>query len=46
MRPHPARGWSRYTTHNYFIEVVGDNTTINSEFAVSEILGKEQPATD
>ena len=45
MQPHPARGWSHHTTHDHIIEVDGDNATIDAQFVVFEVRGKERPAT-
>lgn len=45
MRPHPVRGSSHHTTHDYIIEVNGDNATIDAQFVVFEVRGKERPAT-
>ena len=45
MQPHPARGWSHHTTQDHIIEVDGDNATIDVQFVVFEVRGKERPAT-
>ena len=45
MIPHPARGWSHHTTHDHIIEVDGDNATLDAQFVVFEVRGKERPAT-
>ncbi len=45
MRPHPAHGWSHHTTHDHIIEVDGDIATIDAQFVVFEVRGKERPAT-
>jgi hypothetical protein len=45
MQPHPARGWSHHTTQDHIIEVDGDNATIDAQFVVFEVRGKERPAT-
>ena len=45
MRPHPAHGWSHHTTHDHIIEVNGDIATIDAQFVVFEVRGKERPAT-
>jgi hypothetical protein len=45
MRPHPARGWSHHTTQDHIIEVNGDDATIDAQFVVFEVRGKERPAT-
>jgi hypothetical protein len=45
MRPHPARGWSHHTTQDHIIEVDGDNATIDAQFVVYEVRGKERPVT-
>jgi hypothetical protein len=44
MRPHPAHGWSHHTTHDHIIEVNGDIATIDAQFIVFEVRGKERPA--
>ncbi len=45
MQPHPARGWSHHTTHDHIIEVDGDDATIDAQFVVFEVRGKERPVT-
>ena len=45
MRPHPVHGWSQHTTHDHIIEVDGDDATIDAQFVVFEVRGKERPAT-
>jgi hypothetical protein len=45
MKPHPARGWSHHTTHDHIIGVHGDNATLDAQFVVFEVRGKERPAT-
>jgi len=45
MQPHPAHGWSHHTTHDHIIEVDGDNATIDAQFVVFEVRGKERPTT-
>ena len=45
MQPHPARGWSHHTTQDHIIEVDGDNATIDAQFVVFEVRGKDRPAT-
>jgi hypothetical protein len=45
MQPHPARGWSHHTTHDHIIEVDGDHATMDAQFVVFEVRGKERPAT-
>lgn len=45
MRPHPAHGSSHHTTHDHIIEVDGNNATIDAQFVVFEVRGKERPAT-
>jgi hypothetical protein len=45
MRPHPALGWSHHTTQDHIIEVDGDNATIDAQFIVFEVRGRERPAT-
>ena len=45
MKPHPSRGWSHHTTHDHIIEVDGDNATIDAQFVVFEVRGKERPST-
>src|SRR6202051_1560338 len=45
MQPHPAHGWSHHTTHDHIIEVDGDNATIDAQFVVFEVRGKERPHT-
>jgi hypothetical protein len=44
MKPHPARGWSHHTTHDHIIEVNGDAATLDAQFVVFEVRGKERPA--
>ena len=44
MRPHPAHGWGHHTTHDHIIEVNGDIATIDAQFIVFEVHGKERPA--
>ena len=45
MRPHPAHGWSHHTTHDHIIELNGDTATIDAQFVVFEVRGKERPST-
>ena len=45
MKPHPARGWSHHTTHDHIIDVNGDDATLDAQFVVFEVRGKERPAT-
>lgn len=45
MKPHPARGWSHHTTHDHIIDVNGDNATLDAQFVVFEVRGKERRAT-
>ena len=45
MKPHPSRGWSHHTTHDHIIDVNGDDATLDAQFAVFEVRGKERPAT-
>jgi ketosteroid isomerase-like protein len=45
MKPHPARGWSHHTTHDHIIDVHGDYATLDAQFVVFEVRGKERPAT-
>jgi uncharacterized protein (TIGR02246 family) len=45
MKPHPARGWSHHTTHDHIIDVNGDDATLDAQFVVFEVGGKERPAT-
>jgi len=45
MRPHPARGWSHHTTQDHIIEVNDDDATIDAQFVVFEVRGKERPDT-
>jgi ketosteroid isomerase-like protein len=45
MKPHPARGWSHHTTHDHIIDVHGDDATLDAQFVVFEVHGKERPAT-
>ena len=45
MKPHPSRGWSHHTTHDHLIEVNGDDATLDAQFVVFEVRGKERPAT-
>ena len=44
MKPHPARGWSHHTTHDHIIDVNGDDATLDAQFVVFEVRGKERPA--
>jgi SnoaL-like protein len=44
MQPHPARGWSHHTTHDHIIAVDDDNATVDAQFVVFEVRGKERPA--
>jgi hypothetical protein len=45
MKPHSARGWSHHTTHDHIIDVNGDDATLDAQFVVFEVRGKERPAT-
>jgi 2-polyprenyl-6-methoxyphenol hydroxylase-like FAD-dependent oxidoreductase len=45
MKSHPARGWSHHTTHDHIIDVNGDDATLDAQFVVFEVRGKERPAT-
>jgi hypothetical protein len=45
MKPHPARGWSHHTTHDHIIDVNGADATLDAQFVVFEVRGKERPAT-
>jgi hypothetical protein len=45
MKPHPARGWSHHTTHDHIIDVHGGDATLDAQFVVFEVRGKERPAT-
>ena len=45
MKPHPARGSSYHTTHDHIIDVNGDDATLDAQFVVFEVRGKERPAT-
>jgi hypothetical protein len=45
MIPHPARGLSHHTTHDHIIDVNGDDATLDAQFVVFEVRGKERPAT-
>jgi hypothetical protein len=45
MKPHRARGWSHHTTHDHIIDVNGDDATLDAQFVVFEVRGKERPAT-
>jgi SnoaL-like domain len=44
MKPHPSRGWSHHTTHDHIIDVNGDDATLDAQFVVFEVRGKERPA--
>jgi hypothetical protein len=44
MKPHPLRGWSHHTTHDHIIDVNGDDATLDAQFVVFEVRGKERPA--
>jgi hypothetical protein len=45
MKPHPARAWSHHTTHDHIIAVNGDDATLDAQFVVFEVRGKERPVT-
>jgi uncharacterized protein (TIGR02246 family) len=45
MKPHPPRAWSHHTTHDHIIEVNGDDATLDAQFVVFEVHGRERPAT-
>lgn len=45
MKPHPARGWSHHTTHDPIIQIDGDTATLDAQFIVFEVRGKERPVT-
>ena len=45
MKPHPAYGWSHHTTHDHIIEVNGEIATVDAQFVVFEVRGKERPVT-
>jgi hypothetical protein len=45
MKPHLSRGWSHHTTHDHLIDVNGDDATLDAQFVVFEVRGKERPAT-
>ena len=45
MKPHPAYGWSHHTTHDHIIEVDGEIATIDAQFVVFEVRGKQRPVT-
>jgi hypothetical protein len=44
MKPHPPRGWSHHTTHDHIIDINGDDATLDAQFVVFEVRGKERPA--
>src|ERR1700679_4228444 len=44
MKPHPARGWSHHTTHDHIVDVNGDEATLDAQFVVFEVRGKERAA--
>jgi SnoaL-like domain len=44
MKPHPSRGWSHHTTRDHIIEVNGADATLDAQFVVFEVRGKERPA--
>jgi hypothetical protein len=44
MKLHPSRGWSHHTTHDHIIDVNGDGATLDAQFVVFEVRGKERPA--
>jgi uncharacterized protein (TIGR02246 family) len=44
MKPHSSRGWSHHTTHDHIIDVNGDDATLDAQFVVFEVRGKERPA--
>ncbi|WP_259065891.1 nuclear transport factor 2 family protein [Mucilaginibacter sp. X4EP1] len=43
MKPHPDRGWSHHTTHDYIIEVNGDHATIDAQFIRFDSVGEIRP---
>jgi hypothetical protein len=43
-KPHPSRGWSHHTTHDHIIDVNGDDATLDAQFVVFEVRGKERSA--
>lgn len=45
MKPHSVRGWSHHTTHDHIIDVNGDDATLDAQFIVFEVRGKERSAT-
>jgi uncharacterized protein (TIGR02246 family) len=45
MKTHSARGWSHHTTHDHIIDVNGDDATLDAQFVVFEVRGKERPTT-
>lgn len=44
MAPHPPRGWSHHTTSNPIVEVCGDQATLDVQFIVSNVVGRERPS--
>ena len=45
MKPHSARGWSHHTTHDHIIHVNGDDATLDAQFVVFDVRGRERPTT-
>ena len=45
MKPHFSWGWSHHMTHDHLIDVNGDVATLDAQFVVFEVRGKERPAT-
>lgn len=45
MAPHPARGFSHHTTLNHLVEVRGDAASLEAQFIVYNVVGKEKPVT-
>jgi hypothetical protein len=41
MKPHPARGWSHHKTYDHIIDVNADDATLDAQFVVFEVRGKE-----
>lgn len=43
MAPHPPLGWSHHTLLNHIIEVNGDAGSVDSQFVVYDVLGRQRP---
>jgi hypothetical protein len=43
MAPHPDRGWSHHTTLDHIVTINGDEATIDAQFIVYDVHGREKP---